>query len=60
MRKFVCDVCGVELEHHGERYIVHIEAVPAYRTAGNSTWDLCPECAAKLRASFEKEDECDR
>ena len=49
MHKFICDVCGKELDHHGERYIVHIEAVPSYRTAGKSAWDLCPTCAKELR-----------
>lgn len=45
---FLCDLCGTVLERHGERYLVHIERVPAYRSAFGNGYDLCPTCAAKV------------
>lgn len=48
MHQFVCDMCGKELDHHGERYTVTVGRVPAYRTACKSTWDLCCDCAKEL------------
>ncbi len=55
MHRFVCDVCGMELEHHGERYIVRIEQVPSSYSSKSRTWDLCPECAKRLRDKMGKE-----
>lgn len=49
MYKFICDMCGRELEHHGERYIVRTESVPNVRTSGFENLDLCRECVLALR-----------
>lgn len=48
MYKFICDCCGTELEHHGERYIVRVEQVPGSYSGKNRAWDLCPACAERL------------
>lgn len=54
MHKFMCDLCGKELEHHGERYMVRVEQVPAYRECHKCVWDLCPECADRLREQMDE------
>lgn len=48
--KFTCDCCGRELDRHGQRFLVAIAEVPAYRTADRTVFDLCPVCAAELKA----------
>ena len=62
MHKFMCDLCGKELEHHGERYMVRVEQVPAYRECHKCVWDLCPECADRLREELDKgkDGKCDK
>lgn len=57
MYKFVCDMCGKELEHHGERYIVRVEQVPSYRYNKYKTWDLCRECADRLGKQLDERGE---
>lgn len=52
-RMFRCDMCGTELPRHGERYILRVERVPAFREAGRGPFDLCPDCATALRARLE-------
>lgn len=60
MYKFICDICGKELEHHGERYIVRIEAVPSSYSSKFCTWDLCYECSEKLTGQLnERKSKCD-
>lgn len=54
MHRFVCDVCGMELEHPGERYIVRIEQVPSSYSSRVRTWDLCRECSDRLREQMDE------
>lgn len=54
MYKFMCDLCGKELEHHGERYIVRVEQVPSSYSSKNKTWDLCSECAEGLKRKMDE------
>ena len=56
MHQFVCDMCGKELDHHGERYTVTVGRVPAYRTACKSTWDLCCDCAKALIGQLDRKE----
>lgn len=46
---FTCDVCGVSLDAHGKRFTLSLNRVPAIRVADGHRWDLCPECAARLK-----------
>lgn len=53
-----CDVCGRPLEHHGDRYTLRIEHVPAYRDrrADHRLYDLCPQCAARMKVQLGRRD----
>ena len=50
---FLCDRCGTELDRYGERYILRIERVPAVRETTNAAYDLCPNCARRMKKSME-------
>ena len=48
-RVFTCDLCGRALAQHGDRYTVRVSKVPAIRQVGEKPYDLCPQCAARLK-----------
>ena len=54
--KFTCDCCGRKLDRHGQRYLVTISEVPAYRGEDRIRFDLCAICAAELKAYFNRGD----
>lgn len=53
MYRFTCDMCGKELEHHGQRYVMHIDEVSTI-TGWFKTYDLCGDCAWKIRKTMGK------
>lgn len=53
---FRCDMCGRALPQHGDRYTVKVEKVPAFRMIGHGPYDLCPECAARLKVKLGRRD----
>ena len=53
---FVCDLCGRALEQHGDRYTVRLSKVPALRQVGERPYDLCPQCAGRLRSQLGRHD----
>lgn len=48
MKKFTCDMCGIELEQHGRRYVVHVDAIPRSYSSWYKNYDLCGDCKEKL------------
>ena len=48
MLRFACDMCGKELEHHGQRYVVHVDEVPRSYSSWYKNYDLCGECKKRL------------
>ena len=60
-RKFAtCDLCGRPLAQHENRYVLRLVAVPAYRQPCGRPYDLCPECAGRIREKLGTEDTCRR
>ena len=53
---FRCDMCGRALPQHGDRYTLRVEKVPAFRMTGRKPYDLCPECAARLKVKLGRRD----
>lgn len=56
MRTFTCDMCGKELEHHGQRYLMTVqEVVPRqYMEPEPMKFDLCHECVVKLNEQLDR------
>lgn len=52
---FVCDVCGAAIDRHGKRFTLTLSRVPAVRATDGARWDLCPECAARLKIIMERD-----
>ena len=51
--RITCDMCGVELDRHRDRYVLRFQSVPVYRAAGSkSSYDLCLTCAARLKVEL--------
>lgn len=53
---FTCDSCGRPLSQHGDRYTVRVSRVPAFRQLGERPYDLCPQCAARLKVQLGRRD----
>lgn len=49
-----CDCCGKKLEPHGLRYTMRLGRVPISRSAGEAPFDLCDECANKIRSMMKR------
>lgn len=58
MYKFICDMCGKELEQHGQRYLVAVkEVVPKqFIEPEPMKFDLCCECVVKLKEQMSRGD----
>lgn len=55
---FRCDMCGRALPQHGDRYVMKLDKVPAFRV-GRKPFDLCPECAARLKVKLGRREYAD-
>ena len=50
-----CDSCNKVLEAHGKRSTVTISSVPAFRNVDKCVFDLCPNCAARLKVLLSRD-----
>ncbi len=48
----ICDWCGRPLAIHGDRYVANISPVPAFPADSRALYNLCPQCANRLKTKL--------